>query len=491
MAVAISRDRIEIDVERSRTRVSDDISLPGLAIPVRWAPVEGAGDVEVSDATLKFDAALAEETFPDVPVSEEGPHKIVAVPQGRGVKAIGLDVTLLQGQRLTLSLPGLRGGWEAPLFASEGVSNGAMAPQSPEGAPLANGLFTLPRPVSASKLRLSVVTGDKITNFEPVPFTLSKVNLNTTTTPRNIRVLGPDSAAVWQAPELPAGSPQVVVDLKTSLEIALKRRIDAKEAPEATVTVVGDAPSRALVSTLRVRGSVLRIVEGISSVTLDGMPRPISSGAALSAERPSSVVGDLTVRYEGLRILETVSDEVPAAFSAAAGLIVGTAPAVRALPPEALNQVMPTRIGIPGRVPEDSEISIEFVRMVGSTAGAALGPPAVLALAASKRIDMHWAEVPAGLTLDGPVGIRVRANHGRFFWVASGNHPLVRIAIHDPDPGGRPLTIGPEVLSILKSVEERAKHAFPPEAFVNTFPRLSSDLFLTVETSDLTLRYAR
>lgn len=202
MAVAIRREAMTDD----RGRVIDaaaDISAPGLVIPVAWAPVAGATDVEVTGATLTLDAATADETFPDVPVTADGPHRIVTVPGDRSVKALGLDVALLAGQRLTLSLPSVRGGWDAPLFASAGVSNGAMAPASPEGAPLGGGVFSLPRAVTASRLRLSVVTGDKVTDFAPVAFSPGRVNLTTRTPPRNIRVLGPDGTVVWQAPALP------------------------------------------------------------------------------------------------------------------------------------------------------------------------------------------------------------------------------------------------------------------------------------------------
>ena len=490
MPTAIKQDRVERKND-GRFTASDDVSAPGLVLPVNWAAVAGATDVEVTHATLLLDAALAEETFPDVPVSSEGNHRVVTVPGGRSVKSIGLDVTLNVGERLTLSLPALRGGWEAPLFASTGVSNGAMAPQSPQGASFANNLFKLPHAVAAQKLRLSKVTGDKITDFNPVAFDVTKVNLTATTPPRNLRVLGPDQTPVWQAPELPDGSPQVVVDLKTPLEIAFRKRVGVKAGLSATITVAADAPGRAFVTMGDVHGALLRVAEGITTVTLDGAPRPLTLASPLASEQPGSVVGDLTIRYDGMRILESVSDPMPATIGAVSGAIVGPETALRIVPPEAFDGIQPARIGVVGRAPEDCEIALEFVRVVGNSAGPPLGPPAVLALTASQLIDLHWATVPAGLTVQGPVGIRARANRGRFFWVVSDGHPAMRVAIHDPDPGGRPLRIGSTVVPVAKATVEQPRFAFPAALFRNAFPVLSSDLFLTVEISDLTLRYVR
>lgn len=271
----------------------------------------------------------------------------------------------------------------------------------------------------------------------------------------------------------------------------MKKKIAAKAAPQATVTVAADAPSRAYVSPLRVHGAILRVAPGIQSVALDGIARPLPLPGPLAAEPPTSVAGDLTVRYDGLRILDEVSDVLPATFNAVAGVVVGAAAQVRTLPPDALHGVAPARVGIVGRSPHGGEVSIEFVRVIGSTAGEPIAPPAVLTLLPSRAIDLHWADVPEGVTLDGPVGVRVRANRGTFFWVANGDRPLVRLAIHDPDPGGRLLAIGGDRLNVTSAVQDYPKRAFAVSSFAGSIPLAASDLFLTVDVADLTLRYAR
>jgi hypothetical protein len=114
-----------------------------------------------------------------------------------------------------------------------------------------------------------------------------------------------------------------------------------------------------------------------------------------------------------------------------------------------------------------------------------------LTLTPDNEIHTRWVEVPAGVTLSGPLGLRVRANRGRFFWVTR-EQPLARLAIHDPNPGARPLFIG---TTRLKEIVETSSHEpafrFPVAAFRDVEPALRSELFLTVDISDLTLRYAR
>jgi hypothetical protein len=89
------------------------------------------------------------------------------------------------------------------------------------------------------------------------------------------------------------------------------------------------------------------------------------------------------------------------------------------------------------------------------------------------------------------VGISVRANTGRFFWAGSPD-PGVRIAIYDADPAGRPLRAGAATLrAVTRNEEHLPACSLPPAAFRASGPLLSSDLFLTVDVSDLALRYGR
>jgi len=177
------------------------------------------------------------------------------------------------------------------------------------------------------------------------------------------------------------------------------------------------------------------------------------------------------------------------------GVIVGNEPAVHIFPPEALRGIEPARVGIFGRAAEDCEISLEFVKIAGDTVGSVLAPPAVLKLKQDNAMSMRWVSIPKGVQIDGAAGLRVRANRGRFFWVTpSGvnSNPIVRIAVNDPDPGGRELKIGSIKLANISEIESHTPaFKFPAAIFRGSTPTLDSSLFLSIEFSDLTMRYAR
>jgi hypothetical protein len=74
----------------------------------------------------------------------------------------------------------------------------------------------------------------------------------------------------------------------------------------------------------------------------------------------------------------------------------------------------------------------------------------------------------------------------------AGESPAVRVAVRDPDPGGRALTLGGvSIASVTGADAFVAGVSLPTAAFSGVPPSLASDLFLTVELGSLTLRYAR
>jgi hypothetical protein len=91
-----------------------------------------------------------------------------------------------------------------------------------------------------------------------------------------------------------------------------------------------------------------------------------------------------------------------------------------------------------------------------------------------------------------PTAVAVRATRGRFFWAANAA-PLIRLAVWDPDPEPSPLLFGAGV--VVATIDAAGVHqparTFTAAAFAGGRPLVSSDLFLTVDVSDLALRYAR
>ena len=170
---------------------------------------------------------------------------------------------------------------------------------------------------------------------------------------------------------------------------------------------------------------------------LEGDPAPLALGAPLATETPGSATADLTVRYEGIRLLDTVTDDPPAAQGGLSGVVVTELGSVREFPPEALTGRVIRRIGLIGRAPVDCELEVQLVE---AASGKAVGPPAVLSLVADTEIATRWAELGAQSAIGLPTNLRVRATKGRFLWAGT-PRPLVRVAIFDPEYQGREMTI--------------------------------------------------
>lgn len=504
MAIVEQATRLsERDREVVTVRTPRNVAAPGFVHTIRWQSVTGATSAEVQEASVLLSPAMVSETQQDVSFSNDGGW-VVNVPQRKRVKALtlrglkrsgGEEITNSSGLadlRLAVSFPPVEGGgWDSPRFAVPPVSAQNMVPRTLTGASFSNRVLSFSDSVPAARVRVSLVTGGEPRDFSVQAGEVSEIHLRTETPAHNIKLVGPDGNTLWQLPEYDPEAPSNEVDIRAALELALNAKVENSQPIEATFTVTADPPAEAVVNFKRITGTLLRVKEGVVRVELTGDPLQIDLGGALADERPSSATGDLTITYAAIRILETVSDEPPASSAAVSGVIATAAGVLKTFPPEALDGIAPARVGIIGRAPEECELSLEFVSVNGGIAGSPVGPPAVLTLAPDNEIHTRWVDVPAGVTLSGALGLRVRANRGRFFWVTR-EQPLARVAIHDPDPGGRPLFIGS---TRLKEIVETNSHEpgfrFPVAAFRNVAPALRSDLFLTVDISDLTLRYAR
>ena len=480
-----------------------NVAAPGFAHTIRWQSVAGATGAEVQEASVLLSPAMVSETQQDVSFSNDGGW-IVTVPQGKRVKSLtlhglkpsgGEEITSssgLAGMRLAVSFsPAQGGGWDSPRFSVPSVSAQNMVPRTLTGASFSNRVLSFSDSVPARRVRVSLVSGSEPREFVAQAADISRIHLRTETAARNIKLVGPDGNTLWQLPEYDPEAPSTEVDIRAALELALNDKVQNNQPLEATFTVIADPPAQAGVRFKRITGAVVRVKEGVVRAELTGDPVDLDLGGALANETPSSVTGDLTIAYAGIRILESASDEPPAANAVVSGVIAAANGVLKIFAPEALDGITPARVGIIGRAPEECELSLEFVSVNGGVAGTPVGPPAVLTLTPDNEIRTRWVDVPAGVTLSGPLGLRVRANRGRFFWV-TGDQPLARLAIRDPDPGGRPLFLR---TTRLKPIVETNSHEpgfrFPVAAFRNLAPALRSDLFLTVDISDLTLRYAR
>jgi hypothetical protein len=495
-----------------------DVSPPGYALPIDWTPVAGATGAEVASASVRVGPALLQQTQ-QLPVAANGADREVAIPAGQQLLSLTLsglkwrhpgdDNSTVEdaiasggdlsgrGLRLIVSIPAATG-W-TPLLAVPGLGGRGMLPPALQSASFQQGVLSLPG-LSAARIRLNIVTGDTPEEFTPQDVALdatvsAQVGIPTT----GLKVTGPEGAVLWQFPGgMPSNAPAVDVDLTAALERTLKQAVKAGQPPAATFTVVGASPCSASVNVAGARGALLRDFPGALRASLQGDPFPLPLGGPLAAEQPASAMAALVIKYEGIRILEPVSDSVPPS-GGTGGTIVTDQPVTRALPPQALTGFPVARIGLIGRCPvgapgqpgEPCELSVQLVDMSSGAPGQAIGRPGVVRAAPSAALGTVWVELPAMEAAKAPVGIAARATKGRFFWAGSPS-PLVRVAVRDPDPGSRPLRLGGSlVLNVGQTQTKQLAFALPTGVFRNAAPAWDSPLFLTVDLSDLTLRYAR
>lgn len=480
-----------------------DVTPPGVAIRAQWAGVYGATRAEITSALVRIGPAELEQPLSDLTVNALSSKKIyeITIPAGRRVRSLtlnglktadGASITsvnnLPAGHRLVVSVK--EGGTEGPpLYSVPSVGSRGMLPAMLTGASFDNKVLKLPD-LAASRIRLALVTGGVPEEFSRQPFELGSVSGVGVVLPTDLELVDPEGVVLWNFPgEFPAQQAPVSYDLGIGLSAALSDALKANQPLDKTFRLRGKTPGKAGFSFSGARGALVRDFPGVITTELQGDPAAIPLGDTLAPEQPQSVGADLTVTYQNMRVLDLPVN--PAALGDPPGgeIVMGQS-VTRALPPQAVGDLPLVKVGLVGRAPENCELSVQVVEM-GS--GAALGPPGVLKLSASYDLCTQWVDLPANVDLSGNnLGIAVRANQGRFFWVSRGGELQLKLAVYDPDPGGRALRLGGvPLLGIDRASIHHPAQMLPPSAFRTSAPLLESSLFLTVDLSDMTIRYAR
>ncbi len=475
-----------------------DLAAPGHELTVTWDGVAGANDVEVDSALLTVHQDAIEETVPDLPLT----GTTVTLPAGKHVASLKLkdfqnaaklpirnqgELAALGGdRRLVVAISQNGEPFGPPLYAVRGVPARGVFPATFTGAAFNGGVLTLPA-VAAKKVQLSVVDnfpenggGDAVT--------IGSVEGRLLTFPSNITLTDEEGSVVWAHPPEMAADANAAIDLRHAVENILKKKV--KSGAPLTTTLKLQGTGRVRVAFSGARGAVLRKIDGVITTELAGdvlplaIPEPPLPGLA-----PSRAIADVTVKYAGIRILDEVSDAVPKQAGGISGIVVGETAALRTLPPKGLDGFAVAKLGVVGRAAVDCELVVELVDAV---TGVPLATPAAQLLAASPLVATIWLDVPPHEPVSVPAAISVRTNHGRFLWAAS-PHPLVRVAVFDPDPGGRPVRIdGRTVLAVTAPKEVHAPAvSIDAAAFASAAPLVDSSLFATVDLSDLRLEYDR
>lgn len=466
-----------------------EVSLAdGFPIEVDWGSVAGMNDVRAEGGVLSIarttDVEKTASEWTKTAVTIDGVTAFdvtVAAPRVHalaleGLKHGGVALTSehdlrTNGLRLIVSLPG-----GMPLFAVPAVERKGAMPPSFTGATYAGGLLTL-RDLAAAKVRLSLVTSGFPADPALRAMELGKVRGVGATVTTNLVLTESTGEVVWRIDgEMPVAS--TTVDLRLFIEKTLKANTKADPPKPLKTSFVLKGKGKALVSLAPPRGAVLRRVPGILTTELAGEATPLAVPPPYAADVPSRAVAGVTIRYHEIRLLEQFVDAVPAQAGGIAGIVVTDVPVQRKLPAQALDGYQVAKIALVGRAPVDCEL---VVQLVDAATGAAVTQPAAKTLTASPAASLVWLDVPPHEPLRVPVTLAARTNHGRFLWAAA-PEPLLRIAVHDPDPGDLPVLIGGS--NARQKTLAGAQFASKP-------PLVESLLFATVDVADLVLEYDR
>jgi hypothetical protein len=497
----------EINVVVRRLPAPVSITGDGYAIHAQWKSVDGANDVQVDAAQLTITPHVVEAPLGQLPVSG-GTSLVVTIPAGRRVHSLTLEElaivlppqtekTILKseadlqanGLKLAVSLA-TTGPLGPPQFTIPAVAAHGVMPKSFGGASFDHNVLTLPN-VAATQIGLSLVKSSFPDDVTPqTPISVKTISGTAATLPSALTLKDDDGADVWGFPgELPESS-RTVIDLRHAIEKTFKAKVQQGQPLTATLTLKG-AAGEVRPELVAPAGAVVVSVSGIVTTELAGDAVPVALPTPLPGIDPSRAIADVTVKYHAMRLHDSIADAEPLSAGGAGGAIVGVDPVVRMLPPAALNGMTVAKIGIIGRAPIDCELVAQLFDVSSGAPSAPLTPPAVITLAPSDVIDTIWLDVPKHDPLSVPAAVSVRTNHGRFFWAANPD-PLVRIAIDDPLPGERPVRIGGRTVSAPAAVETHvAAKTLDPLAFHARAPIATSNLFVTLDLSDLSLEFDR
>jgi hypothetical protein len=484
-----------------------------ISIPFEWEPLDGTDGLEVGPTTLTIGPPGPSSTISlgELVHRVDDGRIFVEVPDGHRIVELHLDGLrdtvdddALEGQsdlgswRLAVTPIDPSGRFFAPAVTVPAVDGSGERATMFGGGSFVNGTLTLPE-LAATTIRIALVKGDAPDFAQSRPLAVDTVTGWAGPHPRDLTVRGPDGAVLWSFPgTLLGGTPPVPADLTVGLQGALDARHQAGEQLAGEITITAAAPSKVGLGVPTVRGSLLRSIPGTTKVRLAGNPTEVPvEGPQLPSELPTTVVADVHVAYDGVRLAD-ISDLLPEG-RAGSGVVVGGDPVVRALAPAALRGEEIARVGLVGRAPVPCEMTIHVVDASPGVEHQPLADPVVTsvdAAAATEEFGVVWAEFDPPVPVDRPVAISATVTSGRFWWVAD-PEPLVRLAIVDPDPGGRPILLAGQTLLTLEAPTLSVSRAVLPGAgFAGGTTagqplELASALFCSIELTDLTLRYAR
>lgn len=484
------------------------LSPQGHSFPVIWNPVPNASKSSVTQASIKLGPAFVLREITASVHNNNDKHRVLdfgqditlvkvimnnlRIPNGAdGYTIIGTAGELQnQGLRLILSISDNAGNF-IPYFTAPALGPRGMLPPALLPAEFDNFMFSVTG-IKSRKVQISLVEGSVPEAFIPRTYFVDSMVMYALFGSSDIEVIDPNGDILWSFPgEMPMGTPPMSVDFRFPLEAALNKTIENNESPSVSFSIRGKEDTQVNLWKNNINGHLVRTYPGIHTTILEGAPVSMIDFDSLPPEKPSEVKGDLTIQYNGIRICPMVNGQVPKEPSSVTGTIVTNEEIIRNIPRAAYEGFPIARVGIIGRAPVQTSLALQLNIVKNNVPCDAVLSEMVVDITASEKFQIYWFEIPRQENTTQPLCISLKTYTGRFFWLKQ-QELCVKLAVYDDNTSNIPVFINDKPLAEISEKKMDVKaYSFPKEQFMNTAPVLQSLLFVTIDISDIELRYAR
>lgn len=481
------------------------VGTDGLEIGVAWTPTVGTTDAVVEAAWIDLSPVSANDPGDSVAASMTpqgngfniqlaGPARPIRSIRLNGLKAAGVDRELRSQADVTnlaADLPGPT--WRLCVSVDQGAGFGLVQYALPYigqtgqrpallfGARFESRVLYLPD-VTATAVRVSLMRGDLPEDFAEQGASLSSASVRVAPGPVDLEV-SDSSGPLWSMPG--AFAERARIDLKNSVGRGLG---EAPTAAVARISLKGKTAGRLHASAIGVQGHLLRKFPYKVQASFEGNRQALGLGK-LDPRPPAAVQVDISIVHEGLR-LHPLSRAVPQASGGLSGRVVGTAPLVRQLPPQALRGDILLRIGVAGFAAEGT-LSLRLLEGAGEKAGAPI--PGGFAEAEIQPTEpggaprLTWLHLAKPFAVDRRFSIELSAA-SRFLWVENDGQPVLQFAVATA-PGGQ-IQIAGKPFEITAERTDLTGQTLPTAPFAGGPVDVLTDQFCRLTLSNLRLRYA-
>ncbi|HEY0809026.1 MAG TPA: hypothetical protein VGD49_02650, partial [Longimicrobiales bacterium] len=346
--IARQTTRFVTDVTAYAIKPEVTITPAGHAMPVSWAPVAGASEAEVTSAFVEITPTRQAVIESVQSTPKDGTYEL-AIPAHKRVRSIDLSSlrwvhavhneeikTPLRSSsdmggeiRLTVSIPDTQNQMTT-VYTVPSVGGHHGVPAMFRGAALSNAVLSVPE-IDARKVCIGLVTDERPEDWNARTVELaSSVGASLLTLATDLSLLGLDGQEVWAFPgEFTTSTPKATADLRASIEASFTTALKEQRPLAGQITLKATNTAPVGIQFSEPQGALIRRIAKVPTITLEGdpviAPFTVAPEVALASEQPASAIASVSVKYAGIRLLESVQPTAPDAANVR-GVVVRAEP---------------------------------------------------------------------------------------------------------------------------------------------------------------------